>query len=59
MRVGDVFEWLAAACFAIVAFGYGGILPCLGVVGLALAYFGQCYAHTAFPWRLKRSEDGV
>jgi len=45
MQVGDVLEWLAAIVFAVAAYlATGWVWPSLVVVGVALVYFGQCYA---------------
>jgi hypothetical protein len=49
MRVGDLSEWLGAACFAAAAYLWGGFELALVVAGVALAYFGQCYANHPVP----------
>lgn len=54
MRVGDVFEWVAAALF--VAAGYLSLYQhehplalAFLIAGICLVYFGQCHANTELP----------
>lgn len=46
MRGGDLLEILGAACLVGVAYGYLGWRLALAVLGVALIYEGQCFAHT-------------
>jgi hypothetical protein len=50
MRVGDLFEWIAASAF--VAAGYlefRSIPLALAIFGVSLVYFAQCLAATKIP----------
>lgn len=56
MRLGDIFEWLAAACFVLAAALYAGTLLALAVGGTCLVYFAQCY-DGPLPWARKKSDQ--
>lgn len=50
MKVGDLLEWLAAACFvagAYLASHRSWVAVLVG--GVCLAYFAQCHAQQAVP----------
>lgn len=49
MRVGDVLEIVAAACFTAAAYLWAGAPPALIVAGACLAYLAQCYGTHRFP----------
>lgn len=54
MKLGDVFEWLAGAAFAVAAYlASREVWPALLVAGVVLAYEAQCHASTGVP-RLPR-----
>lgn len=49
MRVGDLFEWLAAIA---ISYGFYLVFGRVGAVfsaGVCLIYFAQCHAKTRFP----------
>ena len=48
-RVGDAFEWVAAAAFIAAGYiEYTSIPLALAIFGVALAYFAQCLANAEF-----------
>lgn len=50
MRVGDLLEWLSAACLVAGAyFGTRLVWPALLAAGVCLAYLAQCHAQQAVP----------
>lgn len=50
MRLGDLFEWIAAAAFVTAGYLWlHSIALALLIFGISLVYFGQCHATTELP----------
>ena len=50
MRLGDLFEWIAAAAFVTAGYLWlHSVALALLIFGVCLGYFAQCHATTELP----------
>jgi hypothetical protein len=52
VTIGDVLEWLAAACLVAAAYLWSGWVLTLAVAGVSLAYFAQVYDRAPKPQKV-------